>query len=293
MSPDDPGTLERVMALKKLPIFANLQIADLTDLARRATPRQLPAGSALPLDEDGGSVHFLLEGALSRRRGDTSESPREAPLVLGVVDVLAERRPAEHRAEVDSRSLEIGRAAFVELLQDEFEVWQATLRHVCSGALAKGLPRAGDRAAARRSPPATLAERIAWLRGVAPFAGLGIHPLGQIASEMGEVSVEPGHVFWEPDHGAGHALAIVAGEVRCSDGERRSEVGAGSLLGLAEALCGARRGYRVEARGAVRALRLDVDALIDVLEDDSEAGVEWIRLIARGSDDEADGRCGS
>jgi hypothetical protein len=279
------GTLERVLALKKLPAFAELQLADLATLARSAMPRRLAPGAALPVDGDGGSVHFLLEGSVR----DGSADRREAPAVLGMVEVLAGSRPPELLAETESRTLEIRRRALVDVLEDEFEVWLATLRHVCASALERGMPVEPPAAepgatAPRAADLADLAERIALLRRIPPFAGLGIHPLGQIASAMEPLVVEPGHRFWGPDDPAGHLLAITAGEVRCTgaDGTVR-DFGARSLLGLAEALCVDRHGYAAEARGVVHALRLDTETLIDVLEDDPDAGVGLLCVIARGA----------
>jgi cyclic nucleotide-binding protein len=273
------GTLERVLALKKLPTFAELHPADLAPLAACLVPRTMAAGVALPTEDDG-SVYVLLEGCV---REDGRR--RDAPALLGMLDVLAGVRPAERIAEVESSTLEIRRRDLFEILADEFEVWLAALRYVCAQAPRSEIPGAvrPGAAAAAAAAPSDLADRIASLRRFAPFAGLGVHPLGQIASELEEVAFEPGDVIWQREDAAAHLLAIAAGAVRCTAGAGPArDVGAGSLLGLTESLCAGRFDYRAEARSTVRALRIDVEALVDVLEDDPEAGVELLCVIARG-----------
>jgi hypothetical protein len=273
------GTLERVLALKKLPAFADLHPTDLAPLAARAIPRRLPADAALPLAAEGGSMHLLIEGCV-RAHGET----RDAPAVLGLIELLAGKAPPPLRTTAASLTLEIGRRALVEVLEDEFDVWLATLRHVCAHALERGVPRPTDAFDPRGADLGDLAERIALLRRIPPFAGLGIHALGQIASEMEPIAADAGATLWSAGDAAGHVLVIASGVVHCDGGDGAvRDVGAGTLLGLAEALCVDRRSYRAEARSAVRALRLDTEALIDVLEDDPDAGVELIRVIARGA----------
>jgi len=283
--PDDGalGTVERVLALKKVPPFAELHPADLAPLAACALPRMVPAGGALPSDGDGGSVHVLLEGCI-RERGRR----HEAPALLGVLDVLAGDLPVDRVALVESRTLELTRKALFELIADEFEVWLATLRHVCGQLPRGGVPgavcvRTAGAVEPRAAAPADLADRIASLRRVAAFADLGIRALGQIAGELQELTLPPGAVLWRRDDAAGQLLAIAAGIVRCTEraGSAR-DAGPGSLLGLTESLCAGRFDYRAEARSTVRALRIGVDALVDVLEDDPEAGVELLCVIARG-----------
>jgi hypothetical protein len=279
------GTFERVLALKKLPAFAELDPADLAPLAACMVPRAVPAGAALPAADDAGSVHVLLEGCV-RDGGDR----RDAPELLGVLDVLAGDRPPERAAAVESSLLEIRRPAFLTILADEFEVWLATLRHVCARAPRDGIPGAvrggggaGFATTAAASAATDLADRIASLRRFAPLAGLGIHPLGEIASDLEERTFEPGQVLWDREDAAGHLLAILSGAVRCTASAGPApDAGPGSLLGLTEALCAGRFDYRAEARSTVRALRIGVEALVDVLEDDPEAGVELLCEIARG-----------
>jgi CRP-like cAMP-binding protein len=277
------GTIERVLALKKLPVFADLHPAELAPLAACAVPRRVPAGAPLPAAGDDGSVHVLLEGRVAE-----GNEVREAPALLGVLAVLAGERPALVAVE-ESTTLEIRRAPLLAVLGDEFEVWLATLRHVCArtprGELF-GPHDAGAEVAAVRpaADPADLADRIATLRRFAPLAVLGIHALGEIAGELDELAVARGHVLWECGAATSHVLAITAGVVRCTaPGEPARDVGAGTLLGLTEALCAGRFGHRAEARSAVRALRIDVDGFVDVLEDDPEAGVELLGSIARGA----------
>src|SRR5262249_18965189 len=159
--------------------------------------------------------HVLLDGCVREDGGRL-----EAPALVGVLDVLAGDGPVERVALVESRTLELPRRSLFELFGDEFEVWLATLRHVCALAPRSGVAgavcaRSAGAAEPRAAAPTDLADRIATLRRLAPFADLGIRALGQIASELEEVAFPVGTVLWRRDDAAGHLLAIAAGTVRC------------------------------------------------------------------------------
>ena len=278
------GAVEHVLALKALPDFADVHPDDLAVLALRATPHRFAAGVALPVAGDGGTVHVLVDG----RVRDRSTGERfDAPALLGLADVLAGAVAPTLVSELATTTLAIDRRDLLALLEDEFELWLATFRCVWRRAAAAstwGRPSSVDLVDFKNVPKSTdlsdLAERIAWLRRLPPFEGARIHLLGQIAAELTLFDAEADRVCWEAGETATWALLVADGAIECDGGDATEERRAGTIVGLAEALAGERRPRRARARGRVRGLRLDVEALIDVLEDDPGAAVELLCSVA-------------
>ena len=277
-----------VLALKAIPALANAHPDDLIELALRTTERRFPAGTRLASTADGEcSLFFLLEGRVRELRGERELARLDAPALPALLAVLAGDAEPTLFADTDVVALEIARPALLEVLEDEFELWVAALRHVCRCALEAGEPRADWEAGiAEPEPcadPADLAERIALLRRTVPFSGLPIALLGRFAVEMEEVTAAGATVLWEPGDPATHLLAILAGHVDVEEAGRgqTERHGAGALLGLPDALACTEYRFRLRARGPVQALRLDAEALVDALEDDAASAVELLCVLAR------------
>jgi len=278
--------LAGVLALKAIPALSQAHPDDLIGLALRTVERHVPAGAPLAAAVAGdSSLFFLVEGRARELRGDRSLTVHEAPALPGLLAVLAGDEGPALVADTDLVALEIARPALLEVLEDEFELWVAALRHACRSALESGGPPSGWEPAAADprdlGDPGDLAERIVLLRAAAPFAGLRLALLGQLAVEMELVAVEGGSVLWEAGDPATRMLVITAGS---ADVEKRGEtlcLGAGALVGLPETLAAVEYGFRLRARGPLQALQLDGEALVDALEDDAASAVELLCALAR------------
>src|SRR5262249_61350698 len=90
-----------------------------------------------------------------------------------------------------------------------------------------------------------------------------------------------GAVVGEPQDAARHVLLIAEGVLRLKARRGSVELGAGRIVGLAEALSGRCYGLRAKALSPLRALRLDAESLIDVLEDDAGAAVQLLGGMGR------------
>jgi CRP-like cAMP-binding protein len=73
---------------------------------------------------------------------------------------------------------------------------------------------------------------------------------------------------------------IVEGSVGYPSDGGASVAGPGSLLGFAEAFAGEPRRHAVEVREPIRALCLDAETLIDILEDHPDAAVDLLCALA-------------
>jgi hypothetical protein len=284
-------TFAGVLALKRLPEFASVQPDELVGLSLRATARSFRAGDPIPgADAEPPRVHLLLEGSVREPR---SRAPKgwDAPVMLGMIDVLAERRAPGLESATESRTLEIARPALVEALEEEFEVCVALLRHVCRGALERRTSF-GWQAEERTAAPVAvegesreLAARIHLLRRLPALRPLPAHLLGRIAADMEPLSVASGAALWEPEDPASDALLILDGCLLCGRaGSPGESLGRGALAGILQGLAGGRCGFEARAREPLRGLRLGVEDLIDLLEDDPAASVRLLCAIARAAE---------
>lgn len=272
-----------VLALKAFPELAQVHPDDLVALAARASERHYGAGERIAAGREGAAaVLFLLEG---RVREPDRSATHEAPALLGVPAALADGDGPVFVAETDVDALELGRAEWLDLLEDEFELWLATLRVVCRGGALALAPEPAAADLQDAGALGDLADRLLRLRRIAPFRALPICLLGEIAAEMQPRVVASGEVLWEADEPATHALWIVAGRADVEEAAGRSErpLRAGALVGLSETLAAASYGFRLRARGPLEALELDGEALIDALEDDATGAVELLCALARHS----------
>jgi CRP-like cAMP-binding protein len=285
-APQRDDGLANILALKAIPALSQAHPDDLIGLALRARERRFPAGAPLASGHAEPALYGLVEGRVRELRAGREHACHDAPALPGLLAVLAGDEEPALLADGEVIALEIGRSDLLEALEDEFELCVAALRHVCQSALDAGAPSGWAPATAPRAPlaaPADLAERIVFLRRAVPFAGLRIALLGQLALDLEVVTAESGSVLWEADEPATHLLLIAGGSVgieRGGAGETQ-RLTAGALVGLLETLAGGEYGFRLRAHGAVQALRLEGEALLDALEDDAASALALACGIAR------------
>lgn len=287
------GTLERVLALKAIPELTALHPDDVAGLARAASPLRFDTADTPQALVD--SVLFLVEGTLRRPAAIGGEDLR-APRVVGLVEMLTDSACCDFATETGASGLVVEGAILRELLAAEFELWRAAARHICAllvGARAEMTTSIGNGIPAHGSDLDELAERIELLRGVTPFRNAGIHMLGQIASQMRPRLLADRELVWEAGHPVSGALLLVEGAVAVGDATGR-RADPGSLIGLTEALGAPSYPHRVASVGPSRALWIDLEGLLDVLEDDSEAAIGLLcalgHEVARSPEGASDGR---
>jgi CRP-like cAMP-binding protein len=282
------GIVERVLAVKAISAFGDLHRDDLASLARAASFRRVAEGDRLEALDVDPSLHLLVEGRVRELGEGPDEGTHDAPTVLGLLDVLSAVSTGAHVAEVESTTLELPRAALLEVLEQDFEVWRAFLAQVC-GSLAGEEPAPRSESSRARDAD-DLVDRILLLRGTSPFAAVGVHLLGQLATEMQVLEANAGAVLWRAGEPTRCAIAIVEGELEAPHKGGPLVAGPGQLLGLAAAICGAPHRSSARARSRLRALRLETPLLFDVLEDEPAGAVELLCSMARDAVDLVAGR---
>lgn len=284
--------VQRVLYLGSLPLFGSLPPAELALLAEYAHERRVPAGALLlGPGEVVGSFYVVVDGTLALVRHGRklpAAGPREAVGVLGLLAGADEGIVA--RASTPCVLLEIEGDA----LRDVFEEHFAILDHVIGAtaqlvidarrqlAPAAGYPPVRAAVSGRAKRDLDLVERILFLRGTQPFGHASIRSLAELAKTATEVRIAPNEVIWRAGETSRDLYVIASGHVSCHAGPpvQSFGFGPGDVFGLLDALANAPRWYGVEADQETVALRIDVESLEDVLEDDVEMALEILSSLA-------------
>ena len=127
------GELDRMVVLRRVPLFSELDPEDLQRIAASAQERLYPAGEALVREGDfGDELIVIVSGtvSISKRDGESERYLRtyEAGDHIGELAVLRDRpRAATVIADVDVRGLCIGGEALRAILQERPEAAMAML----------------------------------------------------------------------------------------------------------------------------------------------------------------------
>jgi hypothetical protein len=125
--------MERVLELRKVPLFTELSPADLQRVAGIAEERTYAVGDVIAGEgELGDELHILLTGTVAVVRGDTGGTPvaRRGPGdAVGEMSILTHSpRMASLVAEGDVRTLRIGHREFESMIRERPDVALAVMR---------------------------------------------------------------------------------------------------------------------------------------------------------------------
>ncbi len=150
-SPRSMSPIELVLVLRRIPLFATLEPADLQRIASIAEERSYTEGELLGAqDELGDELHVVLEGTVRVVRTDGGEVARRgAGDVVGEMSVITrEPRVASLVAEGDVRTLRIGHREFAGMVRERPDIALAVMR-----VLAQRLGSATTERASATQPP--------------------------------------------------------------------------------------------------------------------------------------------
>jgi HEAT repeat protein len=126
--------MERVLALRTIPLFEDLSTADLRRLADLAEERVFADGEVISSEgEIGDELHLVLDGTVAVTRGGTgaaSTVARRGPGdVVGEMSIITRNpRVASLIAEGDVRTIRIGRQEFESMIRERPDVSLAMMR---------------------------------------------------------------------------------------------------------------------------------------------------------------------
>jgi len=126
-------TVQKVLFLRKVDLFADLTTRDLGHVARIAREIDFPAGAVIV--EEGGygdALYLIVGGQVTVTLGQRTLGVLGEAECFGEMAVLTgEVRSASVRAATDCLVLQIEQADFQEILSDHFEVVLAVIRTLC------------------------------------------------------------------------------------------------------------------------------------------------------------------
>ena len=258
--------------LREVPLFAFVSVDELFRLADAGKQIRHVTGEVLyeegmPLE----SFHILLEGKLDLSKRSGVSRNIEPPALLGLEEVL-EGSPARETARAIDKSVVLTLTAeqYRQLLVDNTDLVQGLFRTVlddpqfAAGRLV--LKGTGSTQLAQLAAGGLLPiERVLVLRLIPLFARATSDDLLKLAAVMQEVRLTPEvPLFTEEDPAALYAL--VAGEVTLVSASESPVAGnAGDAIGVYETLAGVPLGRQARVVREGLALKIDREALFDLL----------------------------
>jgi len=278
----EPATpLERALALRRVPGLEDADPGLLATLAPHVELRRLAAGERL----DGARprvLHFVLDGALGGRARHEAGSLLGQPLGGGT-DAVALEESAVLAFDLDE---------IAELCEERFSVLLAAVRAIARDALRRARAAAPSDAgsAAAPAPPrdvpsagaaSGLGARIALLASCPAFAAIPVHAVGELAQAARPLALRAGERLWRAGDPSGWLVAVGAGALEARAERSRFAVGRCAVAGLLESIAAEPRWYTATARTAVSGLAVDVGAVYDAAEDDSETAADLLAALVR------------
>jgi CRP-like cAMP-binding protein len=290
---DAASTIERMLAIKAMPLLGDVHPDELAVIAEHARFRTFRRGETLYSGAQApvSAIHLVVDGRVTEHRGGRPFVTHGPHRVLGGEDALAlAASDVVAVADEDTRTLAIDRDRLRDVLEDNFGVLSAALQGVAAATLRlrrRIVPSAGWSAPpplARARAPMTddLGARVAFLWRETWLGSSRIRTLGQLATEAAPVGLREGETLWATGDDAEDMLVVIDGRVRCAtdDGRQRFDAGRGAVLGLEEALAMEARWYGAVVQAPGSGLRITRAALIDVLEDDPDSALELLAACA-------------
>jgi CRP-like cAMP-binding protein len=208
---------------------------------------------------------------------------------LGGVGIIARSAVGvSATAETDVLTLELDADSMLDLLEDHFNLVRHLLRSLAAQIIEgwRHLPEGSP--VLVEPPPATnardldLVERILHLRQVEPFKTANVNALAELARGLTERRFGGGERLWSEGDDAQGLVVILQGQVEC-----RASTGfylmasPGTPLGAMEGLAGRPRWYDAVTVGPVVALCGDIEAMLDVFEDNVEVGLDFLSMLGQ------------
>jgi signal-transduction protein with cAMP-binding, CBS, and nucleotidyltransferase domain len=286
------GTLERILYLKKLPVFAHLPLDALAAIAEVLRERQFPRGAVVQREGEAvGRIQIVLDGEISVSRNGLPLAPVGPGTPMGALPVLArDSHGFSGVARSDTFALELDSEALLEVCEDHFEIVHQVLRYLSHWVVSIEQKRGpqGRPGEGRFSRLATgeldLVERIFFLRQITPFARSSISALAELSRGLTEVHFQSGVPLWVEGDAAHYVLLIVDGRVGCESAAHghRFEANAGQAVAAMEAVAEVPHWFSATTQTPVAALHGTIEGLIDVFEDNFEMAMDYAAVLARG-----------
>ncbi len=264
-----------VRRLKESPLFRFASMDELFRIAGIA--RQVRYAEGSRVQERGVPAEYiqvLVQGRFRVEAGAENGEVLAPPAMLGFQEVLkGAPLHASATAETESIALVIPAEEVRTLLAANIELAQGLFRMLLESAEAddSGHPVKAVRAAPfryePRATPLSTVEKVMYLQTVPILSHATAEELYEVAAIAREVAFAKDDGFLAPGTPASIVLLLSGGLELASPGGGKSQVGAGTAIGVRETLAGARFAENARVVEAVKALQIDREPLFDLLAD--------------------------
>ena len=266
--------VEVVDRLRHVPLFEFVSIDELYRIV--AVGHQVRYETGRRIDEPGGGamLRFLLDGRVVLRSADrTSATEIAAPAVFGFDTVLAATQTGDSLVAADATIvLALSTEEFLTLLSANTQLAAGLFRMLIAHAPSPASPsimHARALADARTAAPGGLraVDKVLALQEVPVFARASAEELMALAAIAREVPIAGGADLLTPGEPAAIHI-VLGGSVQVeTNGDAPVTAGPGDTIGLVETLGRGLAETRARGLAPGSALRIDRDALFDVLSD--------------------------
>jgi len=266
--------VEVASRLRRVPLFELVTVDELFRIAAIGKQVRYEAGQRANEDSTWTAIEFLLDGSVTAIAGDErgAETIRiAAPAVIGLDTILEEvPPPAAVTAVEPTIALTIPSEDFLTLLSNNAHLAEGLFRGEMRRSRATKTvlpPIVPVNSMGAQARPLLPIERALVLQNVPIFARAGSDELLALAAIAKEVPLEPGADLFAPGEPAA-VHTIVSGRLELQrDGGATVVARAGDTIGVVETLAGGVIDLRAQAAEAGSALRIDRDALFNLLSD--------------------------
>lgn len=284
------GQVQRVLTLRTFPAYRNMSPEQLAVVAEYTRERFFAAGEHLQVEgRPVTTLHFVISGEVELYRGGRALRRMGPKTVVGGLAAFARASNGyDVVALEDTVTLEINAEDTRDIFEDHFPLLRAVINGLAREVLStrkKAGPHAGySNEVAEDCPcpprPLDLVERMARLRDSIFTSRLDA--IAEIAREAVEERVEAGEYLWHEGEPSGFYYVMVAGRVECRSEEtgQTFRFGSGDAVGVLDAAAGDPRWYDARVASDMVALRIDIETLFDIFEDQFDLAMDLVALMA-------------
>jgi CRP-like cAMP-binding protein len=283
--------MERLLYLSSTSLMSDVHSSALATVAQRSKERLVRAGTTLfSPDQPATELFFVVEGEVSVCRGGVQIQKITPPGAVGFFPVFSKvARENIVTTTTGCVMLVLSTADILELFEEDFEYLMSSIRSMAGniadaqakleslGELERSEPEMGE----WREREMDFVQRLIRLRE-GPYAGCSLDALTSLARESCEIRYQPGDVIWNEGDEGGWGLHIASGVVRChSDAPPRDfRMGSESVVGYLQANAQRPRAYTCVAETEIVALKADIEAAYDMIEDNLDLGMSFLSFMA-------------
>ena len=290
-------TLERMLVLRALPAFADLDDERLVAVARHCSERIVGQGEILVQDgEFIGATNVVVEGRVRVEMDGTLIARSDRRIGVGILGMLARHRSRRSViADVRTRLLVLERERLFDLMEEDFDILAHVMRVVSREIIgtyrkldidynAPERPRTTPAHLLVEGRELDLVERMLAVRQVPAFGRSSLDSVARYAKLVEQHRLTAGTQLWSEGEPCSTYLHVISGTVLCTreDSDALLRLSAPSMPGLFGVLAGLEhRWHTATAETDVVALRVDREVILNLLEDDFEMAARCLTLSAR------------